>query len=902
MSNEVNDISPVPLPGGTNAGRVVDAFIEDEMKSSYLRYSMSVIVSRALPDVRDGLKPVHRRVLYGMDTMSLYNDKPYKKSATIVGEVMGKYHPHGDASIYDTLVRLAQDFSMRYPLVDGQGNFGSIDGDKAAAMRYTEARMDKIAELVLQDMDKETVDYVPNYDESLKEPTVLPSAFPNLLVNGSTGIAVGMATNMAPHNLREIVNACVAMIRNPEITAEEMLTYVSGPDFPTGGIIHGRSGIREAYLTGRGRVVVRARCEIETMANGRNRIVITEIPYQVNKTTLLEKMAALVRDKEVEGISDLRDESDRNGMSIIIELKKDAFAEVVLNTLYKHTQLQDTFGINNLALVEGRPRTLGLRDLVYYFLKHRHDVIERRTRFDLRKASDRAHILEGLRIALDHIDAIVALIRASADTAAARAGLMEQFSLTEKQADAILEMRLQRLTGLERDKIENEYQELLKTIADLNDILANRDRRMAIIETELTEIAAKHGDERRTAIVDHADDIDALDLIANEPMVITVSHQGYIKRTGTDAYKLQGRGGRGISATGLKDEDFVEHLFVAWTHGYILVFTNLGRCHWLRVHHIPEAARTAKGKALINLIQLQPDEKVSAFVPVRGFDDPRALVFATERGVINKIALESFSRPRSAGINAVELNEGDRLISVALASADDHVMIGTQLGQANRFPMDKFRTMGRGTRGVRGINLAENDAVIGMVLVDSTLVMDVPEDADDSVEAEVTQTTSFTVLTITENGLGKRTNPAAYRITGRGGKGVRNFRINEKTGPAVCLANVRDDQEILVITRSGIIIRLEAADIRLTGRDTQGVRVIRLDEGDAVMGVTIVEKDDVDPSRLESDEEARVQHAAEVAPGGEGAPDESGEGDEGGESRDDAGANDTPDADEGPVA
>jgi DNA gyrase subunit A len=838
-----------PSTGTTNSGKVVDAFIEEEMKNSYLRYSMSVIVSRALPDVRDGFKPVHRRVLFGMDTLSLYNDKPYKKSANIVGEVMGKYHPHGDSSIYDTLVRLAQDFSMRYPLVDGQGNFGSIDGDKAAAMRYTEARMDKIAELVLQDLDKETVDFKPNYDESLKEPVVLPSAFPNLLVNGSTGIAVGMATNMAPHNLREIVNACVAMIRNPDVTAEELLTYVSGPDFPTGGIIHGRSGIREAYLTGRGRVVVRARCEIEEMTNGRHRIVVTEIPYQVNKTTLLEKMASLVREKVIEGISDLRDESDRNGMSIVIELKKDAFAEVVLNTLYKHTQLQDTFGINNLALVEDRPRTLGLRDLVFYFLKHRHEVVERRTRFDLRKAQERAHILEGLRIALDHIDAIVALIRASDDAAAARVGLMEQFSLSEKQADAILEMRLQRLTGLERDKIEHEYQELLKTIANLNDILANRDRRMAIIEAELTAIAEKHGDERRTAIMDHADDIDALDLIANEPMVITVSHGGYIKRIGTDAYKLQGRGGRGISATGLKDEDFVEHLFVGWTHGYVLVFTNLGRCHWLRVHLIPEAARTAKGKALINLVQLQPDEKVSAFVPVRGFEDARSLVFATERGVINKMSLEAYSRPRQAGINAIDLDEGDRLMSVVLASEADDVMIGTRQGQAIRFAMGKFRRMGRGTHGVRGINLEEGDSVIGMIVAEQ----------------------GITVLTITENGSGKRTEPDEYRVTGRGGKGVRNFRITEKTGPAVCMASVRTDQEILVITRSGNIIRQEAAGISVIGRDTQGVRVIRLEDGDAVTGVTVVEKDDVDPDVLESAEEARALHAAEVGPADEGA-------------------------------
>ncbi len=844
------------------AGKVVDAFIEEEMKISYLRYSMSVIVSRALPDVRDGLKPVHRRILFGMENISVFSDKPYKKSANIVGEVMGKYHPHGDSAIYDSIVRMAQGWSMRYPLVDGQGNFGSVDGDSPAAMRYTEARMDKMAELVLKDLEKETVDFVPNYDESLKEPVVLPSAFPNLLVNGSTGIAVGMATNMAPHNLREIVNACTAMIRNPDVSAEELMALVSGPDFPTGGIIHGRSGIREAYLTGRGRVVVRGRTEIEEMANGRRRIVVTEIPYQVNKTNLLEKMAALVRDKEIEGISDLRDESDRNGMSIIIELKKDAFPEVVLNGLYKHTQLQDTFGINNLALVDGRPKTLGLRDLVFYFLKHRHEVVERRTRFELRKAQDRAHILEGLRIALDHIDAIVALIRASSDAAEAKAGLIEHFNLSDRQADAILEMRLQRLTGLERDKIENEYQELLKTIADLNDILANRDRRMAIIEAELTEIANKHGDERRTEIVDHADDIDALDLIPNEPMVITVSHGGYIKRIGTDAYKLQGRGGRGVSGAGLKDEDFVEHLFVGWTHGYVLVFTNLGRCHWIRVHLIPEGARTAKGKALVNLIQLQEDERVSAFVPVRGFDDPRSLVFATERGVINKMTLDALSRPRSAGINAIELNEDDRLVRVALASEDDDVMIGTRKGQAIRFSMGKFRRMGRGTRGVRGITLVEEDSVIGMILVEA----------------------GVTVLTITEKGSGKRTEPGEYRVTGRGGKGVRNFRITEKTGDAVCLASVRDDQEILIITRNGNIIRQEAGGISVIGRDTQGVRVIRPEEGDVVTGVTVVEKDDVDPDKLESAEEARAQHAAEV--GSAHQDDAAGAGDESDEAED----------------
>ncbi len=824
-------------------GKVVGTSIEEEMKTSYLRYSMSVIVARALPDARDGLKPVHRRILYGMENISLFSDRPYKKSANIVGEVMGKYHPHGDSAIYDSIVRMAQDFSMRYTLVDGQGNFGSIDGDPPAAMRYTEARMDKFAELMLQDLEKETVNFIPNYDESLQEPTVLPSAFPNLLVNGSTGIAVGMATNVPPHNLREIINACIAMIDNPALPDTDLLSLVSGPDFPTGGIIHGRAGIREAYLTGRGRLVVRARAEIEEH-NGRNRIVITEIPYQVNKTTLLEKMASLVRDKEVEGISDLRDESDRHGMSVIVELKRDAFPEVVLNSLYKHTQLQETFGIHNLALVKGQPKTLTLREMIAHFLDHRHEVVERRAQFDLNKAEERAHILEGLRIALDHIDAIVQLIRQSPDPATAKRGLMEKFGLSERQAEAILEMRLQRLTGLERDKIENEYQELIKTIADLRDILARRERRMEIISKELRDISEKYGDERRTAIQDHADDIDALDLIPNEPMVITVSHGSYIKRIGTDAYKLQGRGGKGISGAGLKDEDFVEHLFIAWTHGYILVFTNLGRCHWLRVHEIPEAARTAKGKALINLVQLQPEETVSAFVPVRDFEDARSLVLATERGVINKMALKAFSRPRAGGINAITLDEGDRLICVSLASESDDVMIGTRLGQANRFPMSKFRQTGRGARGVRGITLEEGDAVIGMIIVES----------------------STSVLTITENGSGKRSDPAEYRITNRGGKGVRNFKVTEKTGNAICLASVRDDQELLIITRQGSIIRVEVSEISVIGRDTQGVRVIRLDEGDAVTGVALVEKEDADLDKLEAAEGEKARLAAEAGP------------------------------------
>ncbi len=831
-----------PITSASGNDRIINTMIEEEMKISYLRYSMSVIVSRALPDARDGLKPVHRRILYGMDTLSLYQDRPYKKSANIVGEVMGKYHPHGDASIYDSIVRMAQEFSMRYPLVDGQGNFGSIDGDPPAAMRYTEARMKAFAELMLQDLDKETVDWSPNYDSSLEEPKVLPSAFPNLLVNGSTGIAVGMATNIPPHNLNEVVNACLAMLANPEIGDEELITHVSGPDFPTGGIIHGRNGIRAAYLTGRGKVLVRAKHHIEQREN-RTRIVVTEIPFQVNKSNLLEKMASLVRDKIVEGISDLRDESDKDGMSIIIELKRDAFPDIILNLLYKHTQLQDTFSIHNLALSGGRPRTLSLRELIRLFIDHRHEVVERRTRFQLRKAEERAHILEGLRIALDHIDEIIKLIRASETTALARAGLMENFSLSEIQADAILEMRLQRLTGLERDKIEQEYQELVLLIADLKDILANRERRVAIISQELREIVLKHGDGRRTQIEDAADDITYLDLIANEPMVVTVSHTGYIKRIGTDAYKIQGRGGKGISATGLKDEDFVEHLFIAWAHSYILVFTNMGRCHWLKVYELPEAARTSKGKALVNFINLQEGEQVSAFVPVKDFEDARSIVLVTDKGIINKMSLDSFSRPRTNGINALTLDEGDSLTQVVLASEADDVMIGTKLGQAIRFAMSKFRQTGRGTRGVRGISLDDGDGVIGMIVVEK----------------------GCAVLTITEKGYGKRSDPDEYRITGRGGKGVRNIKITEKNGPAICIESVREGQEILVITKEGNVIRLQVADISVIGRDTQGVRVIRTNEADLVTDVAVVESEDVDPTVLETEESLKAGIAEAAA-------------------------------------
>jgi DNA gyrase subunit A len=834
-------------------GKIVNTFIEEEMKISYLKYSMSVIVARALPDARDGLKPVHRRILYGMDNIGLRPDRPYKKSANIVGEVMAKYHPHGDSAIYESIVRMAQDFSMRYELVDGQGNFGSIDGDPPAAMRYTEARMTQFAEMMLSDLDKQTVDFVPNYDASNEEPTVMPSAFPNLLVNGSTGIAVGMATNVAPHNLREIINACIAMLKNADIADEELLSLVSGPDFPTGAIIHGRNGIRAAYLTGRGKLLVRAKHHVEQREN-RQRIIITEIPYQVNKTNLLEKIATLVREKEVEGISDLRDESDKDGMSIIIELKKDAFPDIILNSLYKHTQLQETFSIHNLALVDGRPRTLTLRELIKCFIDHRHVVVERRTRFDLNKAEERAHILEGYRIALDHIDEIIKLIRASADTATAKAGLMANFGLSDRQADAILEMRLNRLTGLERDKIEAEYAELVTLIADLKDILANRDRRVNIISDELTAIGLKYGDGRRTTIEEAADDITYLDLIPNEPMVVTVSHTGYIKRIGTDAYKIQGRGGKGISATGLKDEDFVEHLFIAWAHSYILVFTNLGRCHWVKVYELPEAARTSKGKALVNFINLQEGEKVSAFVPVKDFEDARSVVLVTEHGVINKMSLESFSRPRTNGINAINLDEGDRLTHVVLASEADDVMIGSRQGQAIRFAMSKFRQTGRGTRGVKGITLEDGDSVIGMIVVEE----------------------GSTVLTITELGYGKRSDPGEYRITDRGGKGVRNIKVTDKNGPAVCIESVREGQEILVITKEGNVIRMGVSDISVIGRDTQGVRVIRLNDTDLVTDVAVVEAEDVDPNALvqsaESEAAASAARDAAAPKAGEEAP------------------------------
>lgn len=809
------------------------SLIEKDMRDSYLRYSMSVIVSRALPDVRDGLKPVHRRVLFGMHDLGVYPGKPYKKSARIVGDVIGKYHPHGDASVYDTLVRMAQDFSLRYPLVDGQGNFGSVDGDSPAAMRYTEARMSRMGELMLEDMDSNTVNFGPNYDDSMEEPTVLPSALPNLLVNGSTGIAVGMATNMPPHNLREISNAIKAVIDNPEIPVEELLQFVSGPDFPTGAIICGRSGIRDAYLTGRGRVVVRARMEAEQDARDRTRLIVTEIPYMVNKATLLEKIADLVRDKKLEGISDLRDESDRTGMRIVIELKRDAVAEVVKNNLYKFTQMQDTFGINNMVIVKRRPMLLNLKELIAYYIEHRHEIIVRRTEFNLKKAKDRAHILEGYRIAQQNIDEVVRIIRASDSPDAAKQALREKFGLSEIQSQAIVDMRLRSLTSLEIDKIEAEYRELMITIADYEDILARKERRMAIVKQRLDEIVNKYGDERRTSIEDSLDDFEIEDLIPDEEQVITLSKEGYIRRVSIDTFKTQGRGGKGVQGANLKDDDHIANIFTASTHSSLLIFTNKGRTHWTKVYKLPEGARTGKGRPIINFLELVEGEKVSAIVPVRKFAEGYCLMMVTRQGVINKMALALFGRPRRAGVNAITLNEGDELVSVLLAADDatHNVMIATRNGQAISFPPASFRSMGRGTRGVRGIRLEDNDVVIGMIL------------------PEMDQK----VLTLTERGYGKRTSPDEYRVTNRGGKGVRNVQVTEKTGPAVFVAAVLDDYDLLITSQQGQVIRIEANTIRITGRDAQGVMAIRLYEGDAVMdAVALPSVEDMEKASEES--------------------------------------------------
>ncbi len=806
---------------------IIPINIEDEMRGAYIDYSMSVIVSRALPDVRDGLKPVHRRVLYGMLDLGVNYNKPYKKSARIVGEVLGKYHPHGDSSVYDTMVRMAQNWSLRYTLVDGQGNFGSIDGDSPAAMRYTEARLRRLAEELLSDINKETVDFQSNFDDSLTEPTVLPGKAPNLLMNGSSGIAVGMATNMAPHNLREIVDGIIAYIDNREITIVELMKHITAPDFPTGGIIYGYQGVQEAFLTGRGRIVIRAKAEIVTSNTGKDQIVVTEVPYMVNKAMMIEKTAALVNEKKIEGISDIRDESDRDGYRVVYDLKKDAIPNVVLNNLFKYTQLQSSFGVNNVALVKGRPQTLNLKDLIVHFVDHRHEVIVRRTRYELSEAEKRAHILEGYLIALDHLDEVIALIRNSKDPEVAREGLMVQFNLSEIQAKAILEMRLQRLTGLERDKIQNEYKEVKALIDRLNEILANESVRMGIIKDELAEIKERYGDERRTLVVHSDDDITMEDMIPNEEMVITISNQGYVKRTILSEYRTQGRGGFGSKSATTKEDDFTEHLFIGHAHNYLLIFTEFGQVYWKKVYEIPEGTKTSKGRAIQNLLNIQPGDKVKAVLNVKGLDDSEYInntfvILCTEKGTIKKTSLEAYSRPRANGITAITINEGDRLLNAALTNGANDIIIAKSEGKAVRFKESDVRPMGRTATGVRGVTLESDlDKVIGMVCISR-------EDAN--------------LLVVSEKGFGKRSSIEDYRITRRGGKGVKTINITEKTGKLVAIKEVVDNDDLMIINKSGISIRISVAQLRVMGRATQGVRLIKLNEDDAISSVEKIQK------------------------------------------------------------
>ncbi|MCC9135361.1 DNA gyrase subunit A [Pontibacter silvestris] len=807
--------------------RIIPINIEDEMRGAYIDYSMSVIISRALPDVRDGLKPVHRRVLYGMSELGVSYNKSYKKSARIVGEVLGKYHPHGDSSVYDTMVRMAQEWSLRYPLVDGQGNYGSIDGDSPAAMRYTEARLKRIADELLADLEKNTVDFVPNFDDSLKEPSVMPAKFPNLLVNGTSGIAVGMATNMAPHNLKEVINGTIAYIENKEITVAELMQYITAPDFPTGGIIYGYDGVKAAFETGRGRVLMRGRATFETSSTGKEQIIVTEIPYMVNKASLIEKTAALINDKKIEGISDLRDESDRDGLRIVYDLKRDAIPNVVLNNLYKYTQLQSSFGVNNVALVKGRPMTLNLKELIQYFVEHRHEVVIRRTQYELDEAKKRAHILEGLLIALDNLDEVINLIRSSRDPEIARNGLIERFNLSEIQARAILDMRLQRLTGLERDKIVQEYQEIMALIDDLTDILANESRRMEIIKDELIEIRERYGDERRTSIEASSGDINYEDMIPEENMVITISHEGYIKRTSLSEYRSQSRGGvgsRGVAAS--KENDFTEHLFIASTHNYMLFFTEFGKVFWLKVYEIPEGGKTTKGRAIQNIIQIEKEDSVRAVLNVHDLKNDdyvlnHNLVFCTEQGTIKKTVLEAYSRPRTNGINAITINDGDRLLDVQLTNGNSEIVVALGSGRAIRFNEEQVRPMGRNAAGVRAVTLAgPEDKVIGMVCV---------------------QNESTELLVVSEKGFGKRSLLDEYRITNRGGKGVKTMNVTEKTGKLVAIKGVVDGDDLMIINRSGITIRLRVADIRVIGRATQGVRLIKLNETDKISSVAKIE-------------------------------------------------------------
>ena len=813
-------------------GRIVQVNLEEQMKSAYIDYSMSVIVSRALPDVRDGLKPVHRRILYDMSAeLNLYSDKPTRKSARIVGDVLGKFHPHGDSSVYEAMVRMAQHWSMRYPLVEGQGNFGSMDGDSPAAMRYTEARMQKITDEVMADIEKETIDWGLNFDDTMKEPTVLPTKIPLLLVNGASGIAVGMATNMAPHNLGEVVDACCAYIDNPECECEELLNYVKGPDFPTGAIIYGYEGVKEALLTGRGRVVMRAKTEIEHTPSGRECIVITEIPYMVNKAEMIKRIADLINEKKIEGISYINDESDRQGMRIVIILKQDAVASVVLNTLYKNTPLQSSFAVNNIALVNGRPQLLNLKDLIRHFVDHRHDVIVRRSRFDLQKAEERQHIVEGLLIAQDNIDEVVHIIRSSKTGDEARTRLQERFGLSELQTAAILEMRLRQLTGLQREQLENEHAELRKTIDYLKAVLANVDMQMQIIKDELVEIKEKYGDERRSEIIYSSEEFNPEDFYADDDMVITISHMGYIKRTPLAEYRTQHRGGVGAKGSATRDEDFIEHIYVASMHNTMMFFTEMGRCYWLKVYQIPEGTRSSKGRAIQNVIQIEPGDKVRAYINVKNLNDKEFvennyLIMCTKRGIVKKTTLEDYSRPRTNGVKAIVIREGDELLEVKLTSGNAEIMIAAREGRAIRFNESTVRPMGRVSSGVRAISIDDDNEVIGMIAIE-------PDSKED-------------VLVLSENGYGKRTDLDEYRITNRGGKGVKTINVTDKTGKLISIQAVTDDNDLMIINRSGLTIRTSVDQIRVAGRATQGVRVINLREGDSIASVTAVPKTEED--------------------------------------------------------
>ncbi len=820
--------------------RIISINIDEEMRSAYIDYSMSVIVSRALPDVRDGLKPVHRRVLYGMLDLGLNNNKPYKKSARIVGEVLGKYHPHGDKSVYDAMVRMAQEWSLRYPMVEGQGNYGSIDGDDPAAMRYTEARLEKIAEEMLADINKDTIDFQLNFDDSLQEPTVLPAKFPNLLVNGASGIAVGMATNMAPHNLTEVINATLALIDNRQIEISELMTHIKGPDFPTGGIIYGFEGAKEAFETGRGRIVIRSRAEIETYNNDRERIIVTEVPYQINKALMIERTAELVNDKKLEGISAIRDESNREGIRVVYEIKRDANAAIVLNNLYKYTALQTSFSINNIALVHGRPMLLNLKDLIHHFVEHRHEVVIRRTKFELSEAQKRAHILEGLLIALDHLDEVIRLIRASNTPDDAREGLITQFGLTDIQARAILDMTLRRLTGLERDKIKDEYAGLMKLIDYLNSILADEGLRMQIIKDELTEIRDKYGDERKTEMVHSSAEMNTEDFIEDEDVVITISREGYIKRTPLTEYRRQSRGGKGAIGSNSRDADFIEHLLIASNHNYMLFFTESGQCFWLRVFEIPEGSRTSKGRAIQNIINIPKEENIKAYIKLINLKDKEYLennfiIMCTRKGTIKKTSLEAYSRPRANGINAININEGDSLLEANLTSGTSEIVMALKSGRAIRFNEAKVRPMGRTATGVRGITLEnEEDEVVGMISIDN------PE---------------TTVLVVSEKGYGKRTDIDDYRVTNRGGKGVKTLNITDKTGKLVAIKGVTDKEDLMIINKSGIIIRIAISELRTMGRATQGVRLITLKGDDEIASVAKIEHDDEEEKEIDENVE-----------------------------------------------